>query len=182
MRRRLSLTRPCDVVARWTRAATSSLSMAARTNASFSCSAGERVAMGVEWREGRLLELALTERDREADEVGEAMGAAASRGWLDDVANVCLAGAEERAGDGEWRDRASPDGCFFVEGVNCLHGGLLRAGRLRRRQVCPCERRASVALRAEELGTPPSIIHCRRHVNLNLNTPPAPAIHLRCRP
>lgn len=82
--------------------------------------------MGVEWREGRLLELALTERDREADEVGEAMGAAASRGWLDDVANVCLAGAEERAGDGEWRDRASPDGCFFVEGVNCLHGGLLR--------------------------------------------------------
>lgn len=123
--------------------------MAARTNASFSCSAGERVATGVEWREGRLLELALTERDREADEVGEAMGAAASRDWLDDVASVCLACAEERAGDGEWRGRARPDGCFFVDGVNWLHGGLLRAGRLRRRQVWPCERRASVALRAE---------------------------------
>lgn len=106
--RRLSLTRPKDVVARCTRAAISPSSIAARTKDSFSFSAGERLITGVGWREGRLPELELTERDMEREEVREAMAVPASRAAefppprgknerrRDDVAKMCLVRAEER--------------------------------------------------------------------------------------
>ena len=100
--------------------------MAAQTSASFSCSAGERTAAGGgAWREGRLLELELSERGGEAEREGEAMGAAASRGvvvwcWMvsppptapqqqtrrgpsDDVEMSASCGAGERAGEGAGR-------------------------------------------------------------------------------
>ena len=78
-----------------------------------SCSAGERVTMGVGWREGRLPELALTERDREAEEVGEAMAVAASRGRPGDAANVCPVCADERVVVGRGEAGRGQTGVFF---------------------------------------------------------------------
>jgi hypothetical protein len=73
VQRRLSLTRPEELVARCTRALTSPLSIAARTSVAFSTSAGERWVTGVAWRGGKLPEL--TEREG----VREAMKVSASR-------------------------------------------------------------------------------------------------------
>jgi hypothetical protein len=82
VQRKLSLTRPEELVARCTRALTSPVSIAARTSDSFSFSADERGVAGVAWRDGRLPEL--TERDG----VREAMTVPASR--------VCYHATESR--------------------------------------------------------------------------------------
>ena len=89
VQRKLSLTRPEGLVARFTRAVTSPLSIAVRTRDSFSFSAGVRWGMGVACREGKLPEL--TERDTEPEGVRDAMTVPASR----DVPSVRGSGKKE---------------------------------------------------------------------------------------
>jgi hypothetical protein len=78
VRRSSSLTRPEELVARWTRVGRWRSRHAAATSASFSFSAGERsTATGDGRRGGRLVEL--TERDTAREGVLEAMTVPASR-------------------------------------------------------------------------------------------------------